>query len=343
MSHKHLNLEEREKFFAWYEQGVSLREIGRRLGRSHSTFGRELKRNKTGQGYCSNEYLTFKYIPCKAQAKAEKRGWRQRYKAPLKNPQTFLFVRKNLRAGLTPDEIAGRLPLVHPGESISYETIYRYIYSKKMRKYKYWQYLTLGRKIRMKKNGRSVHRNSKIPGSISIDLRPEIVSLRSRAGDWETDNIIGQQTDKTALSVTVERVTRLTLLTRLSNRLAVTKRDALVRRLGIFPDRIRLTLTADNGSENSLHQQISQQLQLLMFFCHAYHSWEKGTVENTNGRIRRFIPKGVSIDDLTDEQIKRVEIRLNSTPRKCLGYLTPYEKMDQVLSTLKTASGAFPL
>lgn len=80
-----------------------------------------------------------------------------------------------------------------------------------------------------------------------------------------------------------------------------------------------------------------------MFFCHAYHSWEKETVENTNGRIRRFIPKGKSIDDLTDKQIKQVEIRLNSTPRKCLGYLTPYEKMDQVLSTLKTTSGAFPL
>ncbi len=343
MSHKHLNLEEREKLFAWRFQGVSLREIGRRLGRPHSTFVRESKRNRTGTGKVSNEYLSMKYMPCKAHEKALKRGAKQRQKAPLKNPQVFLFVRENLRAGLTPDEIAGRLPLIHPGENISYETIYRYIYSKKMRRYKYWQYLTLGRKKRMKKQGRSVHRNSKIPGSISIDLRPEIVNLRSRVGDWETDNVIGQQTDKTALSVTIERVTKITLLTRLSNRLAVTKRDALVRRLGIFPKEIRLTLTADNGSENSLHQEISQQLQLLMFFCHAYHSWEKGTVENQNGRIRRFIPKGKSIDDLTEEQIKKVEIRLNSTPRKCLGYLTPYEKMDQVLSTLKTTSGAFPL
>lgn len=343
MSHKHLSLEEREKFFTWYEQGISFREIGKRLGRSHSTFVRELKRNKTGKGYCSNEYLTFKYIPCKAQVKAEKRGIKQRYKAPLKNPQVFLFVRENLRAGLTPDEIAGRLPLIHPGESISYETIYRYIYSKGMRRYKYWQYLVLGRKKRMKKGGRSVHRDSKIPGSISIDLRPEVVSLRARVGDWETDNIIGQLTDKTALSVTVERVTKLTLLTRLSNRLAATKKDALVRSLGILPQEIRLTLTADNGSENSCHKEIAEKLDLLMFFCHAYHSWEKGTVENQNGRIRRFIPKGKSIDDLTDEQIKQVEIRINSTPRKCLGYLTPYEKMDQVLSTLKTTSGAFPL
>ena len=333
MKFKHLSLEEREKFFAWKEQRVSLREIGRRLGRSHSTFVREIKRNKTGHGRCSNEYLSMVYLPCKAQRKADKRAAKQRYQAPFKNPLVFLFVRENLRAGRTPDEIAGRLPIIHPGYSVSYETIYRYIYSKQMRRYKYWQYLTLGRKKRMKKNGRGVHRNSKIPGSISIDLRPEIVSSRSRVGDWETDNVIGKQTDKTALSVTVERVTRLTLLTRLSDRLAVTKRDALVRRLGIFPDKIRLTLTADNGSENSLHQQISRELSLLMFFCHAYHSWEKGTVENMNGRIRRFVPKGVSIDDLTDKQIKEVEIRLNSTPRKCLGYLTPQEKMVQLQSS----------
>ena len=310
--------------FAFRSLGLSLREIGRRLGRDHTSLSDELRNNAP---------YGAEYIPCRAQRLSDRRGWRQRYKAPLKNPQVFLFVRENLRAGLTPDEIAGRLPLIHPGESISYETIYRYIYSRRMVRYKYWQYLVLGRKKRMKKNGRSVHRDSKIPGSISIDLRPEIVSLRSRAGDWETDNIIGQQTDRTALSVTVERVTRLTLLTRLSSRLAATKRDALIRRLGIFPKGIRLTLTADNGAENTRHKEISESLDLLMFFCHAYHSWEKGTVENTNGRIRRFIPKGISIDDLTDEQINSLEIKLNSTPRKCLGYLTPYEKMSQVLSS----------
>lgn len=276
------------------------------------------------------------YIPCRAQRLSDKRGWRQRCHAPLKNPLVFLYAREHLRLGWSPDEISGRIKLDHPGYTISYEAIYRYIYSRQMRRYKYWQYLTLGRKKRMKKGGRGVRRDAasgKIPGSISIDLRPEIVTLRSRVGDWETDNIIGKQTDKTALSVTVERVTKLTLLTRLVDRLAATKRDALIRRLGIFPKEVRLTLTTDNGSENSLHQEISKQLELVMFFCHAYHSWEKGTVENQNGRIRRFIPKGKSIDDLTDEQIKRVEIRLNSTPRKCLGYLTPYEKMNQVLSS----------
>jgi IS30 family transposase len=323
MNYKHLSLEEREKLYALKSQGLSLRNISKRLKRSDTTLGRELKRNaKYGAAY----------IPCRAQRLSDKRGWRQRYKAPLKNPQVFLFVRENLREGRSPDAIAGRLPRIHPEESISYETIYRYIYSKHMRRYKYWQYLTLGRKKRMKKQGRTVHRDGKIPGSISIDLRPEIVASRSRVGDWETDNIIGKQTDKTALSVTVERLTRLTVITKLENRTAQIKTRAVIKRLVRYPKRARVTLTADNGKENSYHLKISQITGMDIYFCHAYHSWEKGTVENTNGRIRRYIPKGLSIDQVTDEQIKEVEIRMNSTPRKCLGYLTPYEKMSQVLS-----------
>ena len=306
---------------------MSLREIGRRLRRDHTSLSDELKRNaKYGA----------EYIPCRAQRLSDKRGRDQRHHAPLKNPLVFLYVREHLRMCWSPDEISGRIKLDHPGYSISYEAIYCYIYSKRMRRYKYWEYLTLGRNRRMKKLGRGVKHTAsgKIPGSISIDLRPEVVSLRSRVGDWETDNIIGKSTDETALSVTVERVTKLTLITKLLDRLAVTKRDALVRRLGIFPKEILLTLTTDNGSENSCHIEIARALNLLMFFCHAYHSWEKGTVENTNGRIRRYIPKGVSMDSFSEEYIAEVERKLNSTPRKCLGYLTPYEKMDQVLSLL---------
>ena len=320
-------MEEREKLYALKEQGLSLREIGRRLNRDHTSLSDELRNNAP---------YGAEYIPCRAQRLSDKRTRRQRCHAPLKNPLVFLYVRVHLRNpyNWTPDQIAGRLKLDHPGYSISYEAIYRYIYSRRMRRYKYWEYLTLGRKKRMKKEGRGVRRDSsgKIPGSISIDLRPEVVSLRSRVGDWETDNIIGKLTDKTALSVTVERVTKLTLLTKLLDRLAVTKSNALVKRLEVFPKEMRLTLTTDNGSENSCHQEISKQLDLLMFFCHAYHSWEKGTVENQNGRIRRYIPKGISIDIFPEEYIRMVERRLNSTPRKCLGYLTPYEKMNQVLS-----------
>jgi len=306
-----------------------LRDIAKILGRSDTTLGRELKRNaKYGA----------EYIPCKADRLAVNRAKKQRYKAPLKNPQVFLYVRKHLREpfGWSPEVIAAKLAIDHPGESIHHETIYRYIYSQqfKTRGLKLWQHLTLTRPKRMKKLGRTVHRPGKIPGSISIDFRPEEVNLRQTVGHWETDNVIGKTTDKTALSVTVERLTRLTILTKLKNRSAQTKKDTLVSRLLGYPKKARLTLTADNGAENSYHLQITEKLGLDVFFAHAYHSWEKGTVENTNGRIRRYIPKGVSLDQISSEQIQALEHKLNSTPRKCLRYLTPYEKMVQVVSTL---------
>ena len=327
MKYRHLNLEERERLYALKGQGMSLRGIAKKLGRSQSSLTRELQRNiKYGREYFRNEYL-----PCKAQGLADKRSIKQHYKAPLKTPAIFLYVRKHLRPpfGWSPETIAGRLKINHPELSICHETIYQYIYAKrtKTRGIHLEQYLVLGRKKRMKQNGRSVRRHSKIPEAVSIDLRPKVVQKRQSIGHWETDNVIGRQTDDTALSVTVERKTRYTIITKLVNRKADTKAVALINRLKQYPTK---TLTTDNGSENTNHKQIAKELNLCMYFCHAYHSWEKGTVENTNGRIRRYIPKGVSIDTITDEYIAALEEKLNNTPRKCLQYLTPYEMMSKL-------------
>ncbi len=325
---KHLSLAEREILYGGLKEGLSLREIGRRLKRDHTSLSDELKRNiKYGNCYVDGEYL-----PCKAQVLADRRSIKQRQKAPLKNPKVFLYVRKKLRSGLSPEQIAGRLTLDHPSEHINCETIYRYIYTKSMKRYKYWQYLKMNRRKRMKKEGRRVRRNGKIPGSISIDLRPKEVDTRNTLGHWETDNVIGKQTDDTVLSVTVERLTRVTLISKLADRSAAAKTAAVVSRLKRLPIRSRLTITTDNGKENSYHKQLTNALGVNIFFCHAYHSWEKGTVENTNGRIRRYIPKGVSIDSITDKEIRMVERKLNNTPRKCLGYLTPNETMARALS-----------
>ncbi|MGI8419965.1 MAG: IS30 family transposase [Candidatus Levyibacteriota bacterium] len=326
MSYKHINLEERERLYALKGQGLSLRDIAKELKRSQSSLTRELQRNiKYG-----NEYLWNEYIPCKAQALAEKRAKKQRYKAPLKEPAIFLYVRKQLRKeGWSPETIAGRLPIDHPGLSICHETIYQYIYSKKTktRGMHLEQYLTLKRKKRMKQDGRSVQRHSKISEAVSIDLRPKAVAKRKQIGHWETDNVIGKQTDKTALSVTVERVMHITLINKLHDRSAATKTLIVGKRLNQFPDKSKKTLTADNGSENSKHKELTALTAIPVFFCHPYHSWERGTVENTNGIIRRYIPKGVSIDTISDEYIAALEYKLNSTPRKCLQYLTPYEMM----------------
>ena len=333
MSYRHLSLEEREKLYCMKGQGLSLRTIGKKLRRSQSSLTRELQRNiKYGNEYFKNEYL-----PCKAQKLADKRAAKQRYKAPLKSPAIFLYVRKHLRDdGWSPEVIAGRLAIDHPELSICHETIYQYIYSKrkKTRGMHLEHYLVLGRKKRMKQNGRSVHKVSKIPEAVSIAVRPKVVNRRKQTGHWETDNIIGKQTDSSALSVTVERVLRVTLMNKLWDRSAATKTKLVARRLNQFPDKLKRTVTADNGSENTNHKELTALTAMLVFFCHPYHSWERGTVENTNGIIRRYIPKGVSIDTLSDEYIAAVEYKLNTTPRKCLHYLTPYEMMHKLHITI---------
>ena len=157
--YNHLSLEEREKLYALFLQGISLRDIGKALGRSYTTLGRELKRNaKYGK----------QYIPCKAHNKSIKRGVVQRYQAPLKNPLIFLYVRRHLRKRWSPETIEGRLSIDFPGQSITDETIYRYIYKSKNKKRKFWRYLTVRRKKRMKRLGRCVRRDSRIPYAVSI-------------------------------------------------------------------------------------------------------------------------------------------------------------------------------
>lgn len=328
--YKHLSLEEREELYALKKAGFSLGGIAERLRRDKGTLSRELHRNaKYGNTYS----------PIRAQKKAERRTYLQRRKAPLKNSTVYLFVRERIRRGWSPEIIAGRIPRVHQGESICPETIYRYIYQKScyVKREKLWQYLPLARRKRMKKEGRRVRRDGRIPEAISIDLRPSVVAERITPGHWETDNLIGRQTDESALSVTVERVTRITVLT-LGDKTAKEKLEGLFKRFSKLPESLRQTLTADNGKENTHHKEITQNLGMLVYFCHAYHSWEKGTVENMNGRIRRFLPKGKSLDGVDEKTIARIEWELNNTPRKCLNFKTPLEVLGEIMDTTKTSN-----
>lgn len=323
--YRQLYLEEREKLYALQMMGKSFREIGRELGRSHTTIIREWKRNAPyGQ----------RYLPCKADRKAKNRSWKQRRKAPLKNPTVYLYVRIKLRQGWSPETISGRLLLDHPGQSIHHETIYRYIYRRDMKKFRYWEYLTIGRKRRMKKGGRKKRKYSKIVDAVRIDQRPKAVEKREQVGNWETDNMESPKGIKDALSVTVERVMKYTLLAKMRNQKAETKTRVTVKGMKEIPAEWRLSLTADNGSENAGHKEITARLGLPVYFCHPYHSWEKGTVENTIGRIRRFLPKGTDLSRVGESEIEAIERVLNNTPRKCLGYLTPHEKMEQLYSSL---------
>lgn len=325
MKYSHLTLAEREKLYALREQGKSFREISRVLNRSHTTLAREYRRYaKYGRPY----------LPCQASAKANLAAVKQRTKAALKNHLIFLYVREHLRQHWSPETIAGRLPLDYPGEHVCPETIYQYIYGKG-RWFKLWRHLPKFHRKRRVKSGRKLKlkKLSRIPGAVSIEDRPNRVNLRKQAGHFETDLMEGKRGNKTVLSAIVERKTRLTLLSKQANKKAKTKNKTMVEKLKLLESTAKAnrpiirSITADNGLENSGHQAISKAFKANYYFCHAYASWEKGTVENTIGRIRNFIPKGVNLHRFTRKQIQWLENQLNNTPRKCLNYLTPNEAM----------------
>jgi IS30 family transposase len=333
-----LTLEERELLFALHEAKIPVREIGRRLKRDPGTISRELKRNASGSGQRGRELLTFKYLPCKAQKKAEKRALIQRTKAPLKCPEIFLYVRVRLRKPYywTPEEIAGRLPKDHPGLSIDDDTIYRYIYGKKQVRQKLWKHLRLHRKRRMKHHGRKVKGCGRLPTALPIEQRPEGANTRQEPGHWESDNVGTIKTDRTGISATVERKSRVIRLSKLSDLKAVTKRVAIVARMKQENKKFQKTLTIDRGPENSEHELFTKETGMPVYACNPYHSWEKGTVENTIGRFRFFILKGQSVDNLTQQQVSKFEKIMNNTPRKCLGFLTPNEVYERIQNDPRT-------
>src|SRR3972149_4743867 len=329
----HLHLEEREKLFFWHEQGVSLRDIGKRLKRSHTSLGKELKRNKMGVGKRSREYTVFHYVPCRAQKKAEQRAGNQRRKAPLKEPLIFLYVREHLRPPYcwTPEEIAGRLPVDYPVHTMDDETIYRYIYGKKQKRMKLWRYLVRHRKKRMAHHGRKVIDRGQVVEAIHITKRPKYIEKRRQPGHWETDNMEGMRSDRTGISVTVERRARIVRLRKLADHAAHTKTTALLKQFAGEPPSLKRTMTLDNGPENKDGGRFRNTSAMIVYKTTPYHSWEKGTGENTVGRVRRYVPKGTSVDDVPEYTLMMIEDRMNNTPRKCLGFLTPNEVYVKIL------------
>jgi len=334
--YKHLSLQEREDLYALKKAGLSLGDIAKRLGRNKGSLSRELKRNRTLKR--GLEKFSGKYLPCRAQEKADKRAIAQRSQASWKGPEVYLYVREHLiDDGWSPEQIAGRYCKKYPGEKLTHETIYTIIYAPENKKQKLWTYLHRRRKKRMRKGGRMVHRESRIPEAVSIDHRPKHVEERKQVGHWETDNVIGKQTDKTALSVTVERKIKIAIISKVKKG-AKDKTEKLVARMSRLPKNLRRTMTADNGSENTNHKDITKSLEIFFYYCHAYHSWERGTNENTNGRLRYFIPKGVSIDSIDEETIRLIEWKMNNTPRKCLGFKTPLEVLEEIMQNTKTSN-----
>ena len=244
----------------------------------------------------------------------------------LSRHTTWQFAQDRLLEQWSPEQISGRLKLEIEVESraetdyLVPETIYKFIYNSDFgRQQKLYEYLRRGKKRRTVKYGRKSQKEI-IKNRVFIDLRPEEVNLRNTVGHWEGDSIIYPH--KEALNSLVERKSRYGIVTKLKRKTAKLTRNTVTARL---KDQLCLSLTVDNGTEHTEHQEMTRQLQAPVFFCHPFHSWEKGSNENFNGLIRRYLPRGRSISEVTQEDIDDITWELNNRPRKVLGFRTPTE------------------
>jgi IS30 family transposase len=322
MAHKQryhqLSFDERDRIAVYRAQRLSISEIARRLGRDKSTISRELKRNKAP--------VYNAYGACRAEKAARARKQRAGHRPRLKNAMIRSYVTTHLRLGWSPEQIAGRLHVDHPGLSVCPESIYRFIYDPAIRRQEnFVPYLVRTHKRRLCCGHRHTHRDLHIPDRISLLRRPTVVDARRQFGHWESDTVTAARNSRAALSVSVERTSRLTKIAKLPRRTARNVRIALTRRLSQYPAHARRTITYDNGQENVEHGRVNKVLGTRSFFCEPFHSWEKATVENTIGIIRRTYPKRTNFDAVSAAQLKHLERRLNNRPRKVLHYRTPRE------------------
>lgn len=317
--YNHLSAYERDKIAVLKAEGVSISEIARQLGRNKSTISREIRRNSaTGRRTA--------YYAQSAQQRAGQRWLNTHQKERITNPLVRAYVDKKIREKLSPELIAGRIGIDHPGLSISHETVYQYIYAKA----RYLiPFLVRGRWVRRKRGHSRKHRKPHIPNRTCMSCRPEAVSTRDEPGHWESDAMVSRQS-KEALNALVERTSRLTLLTKLPRNTAGHTSKTITKRLMKFDPALRKSITYDNGSENVENEKVNAALGTDSYFCAPYRSWEKGTVENTIGLVRRWLPKKTDLQYVPDDKIVEIENWLNNRPRKCLGFKTPLEVFHQM-------------
>jgi IS30 family transposase len=316
-----LTLAEREEISRGLAARQSYRQIARRLGRSASTISREVVRNKGRARYRAVD--------------ADDRAWRrarrpQRCKL-AKNPVLRGYVAARLQEDWSPDQIAGVLAKRHPpgsGMRVSHETIYKslFIQSRGVLVKELQKHLRSGRPIR-----RSVHNTvkgqwrSQIIDAVPISHRPVEVEDRAIPGHWEGDLLLGRHW--TQCATVVERTTGYTVLVQLDNREMGTVADGLRRTMTQLPDHLRKTLTWDRGMELAGHKTVTVDTGLAVYFADPRSPWQRGTNENTNGLLRQYLPKGMSMAGLTQDDLDTIAHRLNTRPRKRLGYDTPADRL----------------
>jgi len=305
-------------------KGYSNKRIAWFLGRAVSSIGREIRRNRFKEEI---------YEPLHAQGKAERRkekAWGAKH--PLKNPWVYEYAWEKLKAGWSPEQIAGRLRLKHPNNKnwwICPETIYRFVYHPVNKGAQLWEYLRRKQKRRRKQMGRKAQR-VRIPDRVSIHQRPAVIDQRKEIGHWEGDTLVGLRR-KNGLHTAYERLASLTRFEKMDSLKAEESFKAQLKIYGPLPAKVRKSTTLDNGSEHVGHAELKKRLGIQTYFADPYSAWQRGGNENANLWIRYYFPKGTDFSKISIGELKDVERELNNRPRKRLGFKTPMEVFNEHL------------
>lgn len=317
-----LSASERDQIGISLAAGISLRAIARTLNRSISTISDEVKRNSAGGVY----------QPHQAQLLSEERNRQSRKLNPLKSPQIYAYAVRKLRDGWSPEQIAGRLRRNHKGKTVlCHETIYRYIYSEEGKDKHLSEYLVRQHHRRREWHGRYLYHRG-IANRTSIHLRPEEIETRSTFGHWETDIVEGSH-HTGGIQTMLERKTRYyrgKLIPIIDSEYGIEAQTKLLKK---YPKEATKSVTLDNGKENYNHQEL-QNLGIRTYFCDPYCSWQKGSNENHNGILRRYIPKKTDFTTFTQTELNLILQEINNRPRKCLGYETSFEAFQRELKLI---------
>jgi IS30 family transposase len=312
--YKHLTIEDRELSMVLLEKGFSYRQISRKIGCSPATISREISRNSKPNG---------KYSAFTADRNYHRRRRKCHAKEIFSDPDSDVsqYVTHRLRIGWTPEQISARAKLEGYPVSFSYVTIYRAIDNHLLD-------YSLKKCLRFKSHYKRHKKNDKrgkMQGITKISERPNVINLRSRIGDWESDTVLGTRADGRGIGTHVERKTgylQAFLLDGLTSDEFIDKMKSTFSKL---PRDKYLSFTVDRGKEFTNHQELAKSLGVPVYFCDPYSPWQKGTVENTNGLLRQFLPKKTSFEKLTQQDIDNYVNSINRRPRKRLGWRTPFE------------------
>ena len=322
MSHyKHLSISERESILKLSSQGYGIRAIARKIKRNAATISRELRRNRHKE----------EYWPSLAQQLYEKRREKCCRKRILDCEEAKRFVQqKILEEQWSPEQIANRAKLENSMHQVSYSTIYRAIYAGRLESEKLSHgQRGIARKLRHRGKTRHSKGKEETRGKLRIshpiDKRPKEADDRTVAGHWEADTVAGKTGSSCLLTLTC-RKTRLLLAAKLPKKTSEYVRDGMIRLLGHLPPHLVRSVTPDRGKEFAKHEEITAALHDLPFFFPPPHTpWLRGTNENTNGLIREYCPKSIDMNSFDDDFFSSFVNKLNLRPRKCLGWLSPFE------------------